>query len=361
MSRGTSPDGDALVLAEFDDPMGLESSMPARPSCFRNQALPRNEPNPEMWNIGNTASRTVGAPSGAPPARSIDLAPMNADSWTKPNTQRCERTAAFGRPDVPLVNKRTAGSSSSTSALSALASSELRRDLELPDKVVVQNNLAAPADGQELLASRVDHDECRVSQFQGGAELLGGPPAVERHDDRSHHHGTRGGEDPAWTVLRTDADAVALRHSEFALQHIRCGQHLLVELGKRDTRTTLKHQELGIAENPGSIQQLSKAPVTSREDLHRLTQDFFLPQLERTAGLEQSVRRRAQLADQVNNCWTGVSREPRHGLPSPTSSSPVTASRRSAAISNTLSLGMGANSPSASMVTSPPWLSRPSE
>ncbi len=69
---------------------------------------------PDTWNSGYGASRAGGDPAGGAvmPANAMLRAAMNDCSMRYEITERWERTAAFGRPVVPLVKMRMNGSSS---------------------------------------------------------------------------------------------------------------------------------------------------------------------------------------------------------------------------------------------------------
>ena len=77
---------------------------------------------PDTWNSGYGASRTGGGPAGAlNPANAKLRAPMKDCSMRYEMTERCESTAAFGRPVVPLVKMRMKGSSSAIGASGSTA------------------------------------------------------------------------------------------------------------------------------------------------------------------------------------------------------------------------------------------------
>ena len=72
-----------------------------------------------MWNSGDVARTTsslvgTGSPAAGtvPPMATAPRASLKVLSWTKPTTDRWVAVTALGRPVVPLVKIRAAGSSS---------------------------------------------------------------------------------------------------------------------------------------------------------------------------------------------------------------------------------------------------------
>ena len=115
------------------------------------------------------------------PAIATPRAAMKHCSIRYEITDRCESTAAFGRPVVPLVKMRMNGSSSRDRHLGQRG----RRVVEQLGEVVLgdQHRYAGVAD-EAFPPLLVHHQQLRLGEVERVAHLGAGPPAVHRHQHR---------------------------------------------------------------------------------------------------------------------------------------------------------------------------------
>lgn len=193
------------------------SKRPVRQTVFAPAASIMTAPayRPERWNSGTVTSEQVGGGGSLPgagvaplaAAASICFKPLAIAHDTNPQMPRCELTAPFGRPVVPLVEQDDRGI---VLADRIRRERRIRRVGEQSSKVVLDlhdwNAEIVARNTRQPLA--IGHEHLRFAVLESVQDLVGLPPAIERHRDRPEAHRRPERDQPLGVVLREDRHAI---------------------------------------------------------------------------------------------------------------------------------------------------------
>ena len=195
-------------------------------------------------------------------------------------TDRCESTAALGRPVVPLVKMRMNGSSSAigTSGSVADASSNERGEVAFGDQ-----HGHAGITVESLAPLLVHHQQLRVGEVERGAHLGAGPPAVHRHQHRVERGDGPERHQPFAAVRRAHRNPVAGTDAVTVAQRGRQRRDLRDQLVEGQAVAVAEHVAVAITEAIGAAQDLAHRVRAVGEHGKAFAEHVFLHDLERHA------------------------------------------------------------------------------
>ena len=231
---------------------------------------------PDMWNSGAEAMTAGGCPApagvdpGAPSRRTSVVAADDQQKWM---TLRCDSTAPFGRPVVPLVKMIVAGSSSSTAMSSAPSGAGAG-----PDSRSGERQRGPVADRER-----------RVGRRPGVGHLVVGPGGVEHRGDSATGHGAEG--DEAVVERRPSRHRHPIAPSDPGGGQPGGGvPHPVRQLGEGDRALALD-QERPVSVAGRRVDHGRDRPRALGEHRQPRPEDGLLDQLEEPAGPEESRER----------------------------------------------------------------------